>query len=731
MNLFLFGVTIASVVISAGLICYIALQAPSEQQKAMFLFAVCNAVTCIGNFFAVLGGSREACYIGLITTYFGGAFLGFCCLLILSVLLRIKMKRAVRLILVLVNFAWVALAVCDRNLHFIYKSVSYTQNGAIYTRDIRFGIGFNLYIIWNCSYLLLAILMIYQCYRTKPILFKNLYVTITGYAASGVFVLVGCLVSSFLRSHYDFTSLGATLALAILTLFVYHMRVYPLGKDTEEEILDNLEDIIVAYDGNNKIVYLNSVARTKLNISNQYVYGVSILGINELVDKTLLLKNEESIEIGDNRYICNTSEFALDYYTKGYIIWLKDVTKEEEYISAAIKLKNEADQANKAKSMFLAHMSHEIRTPMNAVIGMDELILRDTEDPQITEYAQNIMSAGKTLLSIINDVLDYSKIEAGKMDIVELHYSLGNVIRDLSLMTKLRAEKKGLEFRVDVAEGTPDGLVGDVVRVKQIITNILTNGVKYTESGYVSLSISYERMNNNMIMLIATVKDTGIGIKKENMDKLFGSFERIETEGNHIIEGTGLGMSIVTRLLNVMGGRLEYESEYGHGSKFRVYIPQKVDDNREVGAILETSEEPYEKTAVTFEAPDAKILIVDDNKMNRKIAVAMLKNTGIVTDQAESGEECLEMIAANKYDLILLDNLMPGLSGVETFRRIKADKTHQCQGVPIVVMTADVGEDQRLYFLELGFDDYIAKPMYMDKYLDVVSRMLPYEKMKW
>lgn len=731
MDLFLLGVTIASVLVATGLVYYILLQAPSDQQKAMFLLAVCNMNTCVGNFFAVCGNNNDACYMGLIATYFSGAFLGLCFLTILAELLRVKFKSIVRLFLVLVNVSWIVVSLYDSKIHFLYKSITYHKEGLISTRTVDFNYGFYLYLLWMCSYLILAICMVIQCLKTKPIFMKNLYVTIIGYGMSGVFVLLGSLVSTIIACKYDFTAIGSTLSLVTLALFIYHMRVYPLGKDTEEEILENLEDIIVAYDANKKIVYLNSLARRQLDISDEFVFGVSILGINDRVEKVLELKNEESIEFGNHKYVCNFREFDLDSFTKGYIKWLKDVTKEEEYISAAFKLKNEADQANKAKSLFLAHMSHEIRTPMNAVIGMDELIIRDTQDPQIAEYAKNIMSAGKTLLSIINDVLDYSKIEAGKMDIVELRYSLGNVIRDLTLMTRLRAEKKGLEFRLNVADGTPDGLVGDFVRVKQIITNILTNGVKYTESGYVSLDISYERMEDDMIMLIASVKDTGIGIKQENMDKLLGSFERIETEGNHIIEGTGLGMSIVTQLLNAMGGRLEINSEYGKGSEFRAYIPQKVVDNVPVEITLENQEEPQEKEVAKFEAPEAKILVVDDNKMNRKIAIAMLKDTGIVTDQAESGEECLEKIAENYYDLILLDNLMPGLSGVETFKKIKADKTHKCQGVPVVVMTADVGEDQRLYFLELGFDDYIAKPMYMDKYLDVVSRCLPYEKMKW
>lgn len=731
MDMFLFGVTIASVIIAAGLVYYIALQAPSDQQKTMYLLAACNLITCIGNFFAVFGRTNDACYVGLIGTYFGGAFLGFCFLIILSTLLRIKLKRSVRTILVMINGAFIVAACIDRDAHFLYESIRYTRRGMISLREVEFNIGFNIYLLWMCSYLLIAACMMFQCRKTKPILFKNLKVTIIGYAMAGVLVLLGCLVSTFTKCSYDFTAIGSTMSLVTLTIFVYHMKVYPLGKDTEEEILEKLEDLIIAYDGNKKIVYINSSAKKQLGISKEYVYGVSVIGINETMDRVLTLINDESITIANKKYVCNNIEFALDRFTKGYIIWLKDVTKEEEYISAAIKLKNEADQANKAKSLFLAHMSHEIRTPMNAVIGMDELILRDTEDEQIQEYANNIMSAGKTLLSIINDVLDYSKIEAGKMEIVELRYSLGNVIRDLTLMTRLRAEKKGLEFRVNVQDGTPDGLIGDVVRVKQIITNILTNGVKYTDNGYVSFDVSYEKLEDSKIMLIVSVKDTGIGIKKENMDKFLGSFERIETEGNHIIEGTGLGMSIVTQLLTAMDGRLEYDSEYGKGSEFKVYIPQKVADNRAIENISENKEEETEKKAIQFEAPGAKILVVDDNKMNRKIAIAMLKDTGVITEQAESGEECLEKIAQNKYDLILLDNLMPGLSGVETLKKIKADKTHKCQDIPIVVMTADVGEDQRLYFLEIGFDDYIAKPMYMDKYLDVLSRNLPYDKMKW
>lgn len=391
-------------------------------------------------------------------------------------------------------------------------------------------------------------------------------------------------------------------------------------------------------------------------------------------------------------------------------------------------LKNQAEEANHAKSRFLANMSHEIRTPINAVIGMNEMILRESSDDLIRGYATDIHSASKSLLSIVNDILDMSKIESGKLEIIPTEYELVNVINDLVNMVSKRASDKGLEFVLDVDPKLPSVLYGDDIRIKQIITNLLTNAVKYTEHGKVTLSVKGS-VQNDVVDLYVRVCDTGIGIKKEDLSKLFVAFERIEEERNRNIEGTGLGMNITFSLLKMMDSFLWVESEYGKGSVFSFHLMQRIVNPEEIGGIQQRLNRPAESQEYQplLFAPDAHILVVDDNEMNRKVFISLLKETGIQIDQAESGFRCLELTSEKRYDLIFLDHMMPKMDGIETFRRIREDETNACNSTPIVVLTANAVAGARDQYLECGFDSYLSKPVVPEKLERMIQNMLPDE----
>lgn len=388
--------------------------------------------------------------------------------------------------------------------------------------------------------------------------------------------------------------------------------------------------------------------------------------------------------------------------------------------------KHEALAANEAKGKFLARMSHEIRTPINVVLGMDEMILRESKEPNVREYAMDIRTAGQSLLSLINDILDFSRIDSGKMEIVPVEYEISSMIHDLVNMTLQRAKSKGLQLVVEIDHEIPAGLYGDDMRIRQVLINILTNAVKYTEKGTVWLRIR-SRVDGETAVLYFEVEDTGIGIRKEDLPKLTAEFERIEEDRNRNIEGTGLGVSITVQLLALMGSKLQVESEYGKGSKFYFELEQRIADSTPIGDFESKVRQMAENFSYesSFIAPEAKLLVVDDNVVNRKVLRNLLKETQIQISEAGGGEECLSLVQENHYDLIFLDHMMPKMDGVETLRRMKDFGEFPCKGTPVVILTANAVSGAREAYLKEGFDDFLSKPIVPDKLEDMIRKMLP------
>lgn len=377
-----------------------------------------------------------------------------------------------------------------------------------------------------------------------------------------------------------------------------------------------------------------------------------------------------------------------------------------------LKLKDsymaEADKANQAKSEFLSKMSHEIRTPINAVLGMNEMITRECKDEQILEYANNIQISGKTLLGLINDILDVSKIEAGKINLVEVNYEFLPMITDLTNMIQPKAKDKGLEFVTNIDQRIPVIMYGDDLRIRQIIINILTNGVKYTQTGSVALTVGFEKKDESTVCLLVSVKDTGMGMKAEDMEKLSKPFERLDEEKNRNVEGTGLGMNITTNLLKLMHSELKVESVYGEGSCFSFVLEQKVVDWKPISDCAQKQVSQDAENVLI--APDKTVLVVDDVAMNQAVVKALLKRTQIQVDVASSGMECLELIKQKRYDCILMDHMMPEMDGVETLEKVREyeqDGPH----IPVIALTANALSGQEVFYKEHGFDGYLTKPI--------------------
>ncbi|MGN0619142.1 MAG: ATP-binding protein, partial [Ruminiclostridium sp.] len=410
-----------------------------------------------------------------------------------------------------------------------------------------------------------------------------------------------------------------------------------------------------------------------------------------------------------------------------YLLSAEEKVRESNELREA---KNIAEQANRAKSDFLANMSHEIRTPINAIMGMNEMVLRESKDETIRDYSVNIQSASKTLLSLINDILDFSKIEAGKMEIIPVTYDTALFLNDVINMIDIKAKQKQLDFRVDIDSSIPSMLYGDEVRNRQIIVNLLNNAVKYTKQGYVKLSVSAIREADS-VTLRMQVSDSGIGIKEEDLNKLFEGFQRLDLEQNRNIEGTGLGLAITHRLVEQMNGRMDVSSIYGQGSVFTVYLPQEIRDDRPVGDFRQHLEAVAKKQAEykeSFVAPDAKVLVVDDNEMNLAVVKALLKKTKVQVTTCTGGKECLEIAAKEFFDIILLDHMMPEMDGIETLHRLKEGE-NKCSSVPVIALTANAIVGAKAEYIKAGFADYLSKPIEGDSLEKMLRRYIPESKL--
>lgn len=429
-------------------------------------------------------------------------------------------------------------------------------------------------------------------------------------------------------------------------------------------------------------------------------------------------------------YTIHVDEIREAGYLVGHQFVVSDVTRLHNKMDELEKMTELANKSNETKSIFLANMSHEIRTPINAIVGMDEMILRETASDIIKDYAIDIKSASHTLLGIINDILDISKIESGALSLINGDYKLSQVILDVKNMTEKKAKDKGLSYSIKVDEDIPENLFGDELRIKQVMINIINNAIKYTKEGSVDINVSCLKVekNDKNIELVIDVSDTGIGIKEDEKNKIFTKFQRLDEIRNKNVEGTGLGLSIAKSFVTMMDGYIDVDSVYGEGTTFSIHIIQKITDSESIGDIndREVENKKSDREKIRLMAPSARILVVDDNELNLKVLVGLLKVTRINIDTASSGRECIEKMKDSSYDCVLLDIMMPELNGVETLKilndeNIKGD-------VPIIALTADATAGAEDLYISLGFDGYLTKPVSYSKCEDVLIEHLPKDK---
>lgn len=696
----------------------------SEPQKVLLTGTIFVCINMMGYYFELTSKTVETAILGIKMEYIGNTlgsllFIFFVCVY--------SPQRSYRFwkIFYLFNNLFILFLVLTYPYHTLYyKNISIRIAEGITYTDMEYGI---FYYWWVISSSMLGLLVVYiasSAYMGHKSKNHPEYAWII--AASAISTLSWPLNIFRVFGDYDIGPATLLITTACLAFITSKYRMFDTVATAKDQLIDELGEGIIVYDSDDQLAYFNKEAAfvfpalgkdTDVNDAKQDI-------------EEFLLKNENGFLLEDHYYQWKRKPlFDENNRFLGQVIRIMDNTEIYEYTNKLLELKNDAEKANRAKSIFLTNMSHEIRTPLNAIVGMDELILRESTSDKIREYAGNIREAGKVLLSIISDVLDISKIESGKLEVKTDEYEMDSLLYNVFTMISMKAEEKGLSFRMDIDEALPNYLYGDEIRLKQCMVNLLTNAVKYTKRGRVIFKVTWKPHNEEELLLQVEVKDTGIGIRQHDMEKIFRSFERVDYQKNKGIEGAGLGLNITRELVTIMGGSLEVESIYGEGSTFRFAIPQRIRDIAPVGKLKLHSlnnASPHQ-SAYQFMAPDAKILIVDDNAVNISVVRGLLKKCGVQADKALSGPECLDKVSKNYYDIILMDHMMPGMDGIETFKKIRQMKKSKCENVPCIALTANAVAGSREQYLAAGFTDYLSKPINIDELYRQLIEYLPGE----
>lgn len=708
------GIQCVGIAILVIEIVYILEQKASWQQTNLLIVVLATLVNFVGYLFEILAPTQEMALLAVKFLYLGKPYIVLGMFLFIMRFYGIQIPRWVKGILYTMHVGISALVfTCDKHFLF-YSSIDYTREGFFPHLVLGHSFIYKAYSGVILIYLLILLgVGVYRYYKTdeKKEKMQAMYLTaIAGTAGLGFVVYF-----SGIMKGYDTTLLGylgCTILLLIVMLRYDLLDTVDLAK---EHIVDELIDGLLVLDKHSHLLYANQ------QIKNIYP-GFDMENSAEIIEKLeALCENKQRLFANQHVYEVRQKDVVKDLKTYGRMFVVRDMTEIYDYMQ-------QLESASQAKSDFLAKMSHEIRTPINAVLGMNEMILRESGDEETKKYAMDIKTSANALLALINDILDTSKIESGKLEIIPVEYALDSMLNDVVNMIYIKTKDKKLELVIKVEETIPNSLFGDDVRIRQVLVNLLNNAVKYTEKGSVTLGVSATEKNKG-VDLHFVVRDTGIGIKEEDMPKLYAAFERIDKKRNRNIEGTGLGMNIVVELLNLMGSSLKVESEYGKGTTFSFTLYQSVVDRIPIGNFEERSENLYQEETyrASFLAPDAKVLVVDDNEINRRVFKGLLKQTLVQVTEASSGYECMELVKKEHYDIIFMDHMMPELDGVETFHRMKKMTGNKCSGVPVIILTANAVVGARERYLEEGFNDYLSKPVQGVKLEAMLRKYMPAE----
>ncbi len=673
----------------------------------------------------LMSTTLETYLVALKLSYAGRIWIGFALLLFVAELCRVKLPKWFLVITMIFYFAvYAAIIDVDKNdLYYTYMEFEINDGIPI----IIHGNGI-LYYLFTATVVVFIILTCYWLVRSlirekNMIRKKQLRVVSVAMIIMIVFYVIEITHLLPITRKFDITAVGYTLGSIVFLIAILKYKLLDSADVARQFALDELASCsFIAFDSDENVIYYNKPSKKLFPMIDKDKDTV----IN-ILEEHIELK--EPIEIDNRMYVTRREMLGEEADNLGRIYLINDETDHFQYMEDLRIQKEIADDANKAKSSFLANMSHEIRSPINAILGMDEMILRESSEEAVVGYASDIKTSSKTLLSIVNDILDFSKVEEGKMEIIPIEYEVGEMISNLISMVNERIVDKGLKFIVKVNERIPRVLFGDEIRIKQCVLNLLTNALKYTREGEVEFVVSFDELEEDAISLKFKVSDTGIGMKQEDMDKLFSPFTRIEERRNRKVEGTGLGMSITNKLLELMGTKLDVESVYGEGSTFSFAVRQNVISREPIGDFFQKNtmnRNELNSYKESFRAPNAHLLVIDDTEINLSVIKNLLKKTMINIDTADSAMSGIELLRNNKYDVMLIDYMMPKMDGIEALHYMKDEGL--VGDMKCVILTANAVSGVREMYISEGFDDYLSKPVNPDLLEQRLIEWLPDDK---
>lgn len=700
----------------------------SKEQKLMNFFVGGAMIQNVGYLFELTAGSRDAAVIATKVQYMGSTYIALCfCWFIYAYCSMKPPEKLLRVLSVLDLGVLAAVFTCD--LHtFFYREIRWEQGvGGRFYLVLEYGPGYYFFLFVGVIFP--YAMSIYALFRMSLLNERRIegrrYKAFLGIAVVPAVFLVIYMLR--LIPNFDPTPVSAGIVLSGVVLLVWGRKNYDFSRMALEVAMYNMDDGVIMLDDKRRIVSYNPAAAAVFTELCFQSVGDSIEEMEDFPENVLDEETRRTFELNGRYYESHVRQIpGKREVSQGYVVLVMDVTETRDYIEELKSVRRQAEQANDAKSEFLANMSHEIRTPMNAVVGLSEIIMEESRGRKVYGYACDIRSAAKNLLTIINDILDLSKAESGKMELVTEDYYIKSVVHEVVNMMEIAAFQRGLVLQCEYDEAIPSAYQGDASRIKQILINIMNNAVKFTKQGYVKISVSGVPGDDPDTELVSfRISDTGCGIKPEDMEKIFEDFKQLDTKRNRGVEGTGLGLSITKRLVRLMKGTIEVESVYGQGTTFIIKLPQKIVDRCPISEAAEAAGQEVQQPPELFTVSGYKALVVDDNKINRKVALGFLKKYGFELVEAESGKEAVELVKQTKFDLIFMDQMMPEMDGVEATRIIRKECGENGRNATVVALTANAMEGVREMFLQLGFQDFVSKPIDKRALHEVLLRWIP------
>lgn len=704
----------------------------SREQKLMQYFMIGALVQVAGYILELTSPTMEAALTAVKMQYLGSLAIPISyCYFIYSYCHKKAPEKILKVLKAADIFVFVLVFTCDMHT-FYYKHTEwlYTAEGHGYLR-LEYGPGYWIFMVCGTMipYALSLIALARVCVKREEYVVARKYRLILLLSTFPVIAL--CAYAMKFTYVYDFTPFVLGFVLSNVVILIWSRKVYDFSSLASGILIESMGDGVIALDDKERIVSYNPAAAKIFPSLNVTMTGKKVRGLEGFPKDITMGEVKGEFSFNKRFYQYNMEPIHNRYgNTMGYVVLILDVTESKNYIEEIKHVREQAEQANIAKSAFLANMSHEIRTPMNVIVGLSDIMVEESRGRKVYEYACDIKAAAASLLTLINDILDISKIEAGKMKLVLSEYHLKRLLGEVMSAMDVMASQHGILMQSDYDMSLPCCYKGDRNRIKQILINILNNALKFTKEGHVKLSVTGRKgASDNLEHLIFKIEDTGCGIREKDIEKIFENFRQVDMKRNRSVEGTGLGLSITKQLVEMMDGKIEVKSVYGEGSVFTVEIPQKITDKRPMSEVPEEGHSEEQETQ-PFWVEDYKVLVVDDNRVNRKVARIFLQSYGLEIDEAASGPEAIEAVKGKRYDMILMDHMMPGMDGIEAVKHIRNECGENGIYPKIIALTANAMSGVREAFLANGFQEFIAKPLDRKQLHEMLKNCIPKERQK-